>query len=130
MRFPRFLTPPHPTGKPLGDDERWDLFDLPDVDEILYRSWEELVLHRIQHLAGVVFGLAAVLSPWWWLAFVAVVLYVVIDLAADLIDIRSRRWIYRTPMDAEYCQRWLRTDRAVGAYGLAAMIVIIMVRFA
>jgi len=51
-------------------------------------------------------------------------------LAADLVDIRSRRWIYRTPMDAEYCQRWLRTDRAVGAYGLAAMIVIIMVRFA
>lgn len=126
MRLP---TRPVATGVPPARGERWDLFDLPEVDEILYPTWEALLLHRVQHVSGVALGLAAVLSPWWWLAVTLLAVYVVIDYVADAIDLRSRRWIDRTPMDREYCKRWLKLDRVVGAYGLAAMIIVIMVRF-
>src|SRR5687768_89751 len=80
MRLPRR---PAATGESLPDDEQWDLCDLPDIDEMLYPTWEALVLHRVQHFAGVALGLAAVLSPWWWLALVALILYVVVDLVVD-----------------------------------------------
>lgn len=120
---------PPATGERLADDERWDLFDLPDCDEILYPTWEALVLHRVQHFSGVALGLVAVLSPWWWLAMAALILYVVIDLCVGAIDLRSKRWIDRTPMDREYCERWLTVDRLVGAYGLLAMVIALVVRF-
>lgn len=126
MRLP---TRPAATGDPPARGEQWDLFDLPDLDEILYPTWEALVLHRVQHFSGVALGLAAVLSPWWWLAVAALAVYVVIDLCADVIDLRSRRWIDRTPMDRDYCERWLTVDRLVGAYGLSAMVIVLMVRF-
>jgi hypothetical protein len=125
----RLPSRPAASGDPVAQDEQWDIFDLPEVDEILYPTWEALILHRVQHFSGVALGLAAVLSPWWWLAVVALAVYVVIDYGADAIDLLSRRWIDRTPMDRDYCARWLKVDRVVGAYGLAAMIIVIMVRF-
>jgi hypothetical protein len=120
---------PAATGEPFDPKEQWDLFDLPDLDVILYASWEALLLHRIQHFSGVALGLVVVLAPWYWLALAAVAVYFVIDYVATEIDLRSKRWIDRTPMDREYCRRWLKLDRVVGAYGLAAMFIVIMVRF-
>lgn len=83
----------------------------------------------MEHFSAVALGLALVLSPWYWLALAALVGFVVIDLCAGAIDLRSKRWIDRTPMDRDYCERWLRFDRVVGADGLSAMIIVLMVRF-
>ncbi len=117
------------TPDPLPNEE-WDLCDLPDVDEILYPTRENLVLNSVSNGVEMLLGFVIVLSPSWALAIVALVLILVVDYGLGAVETFRAKRIERTPVDESYRKRWLRTERTLRATGFAVMLAIVLVRFA